>query len=55
MAEYSITFAHSARKELESLEATLVQRIFPTIEALAKELPEHVVMNDGVRIKVTYD
>jgi len=39
MADYSIVFARSARKELESLSAKLVQRIFPTIEALAKEPP----------------
>ena len=37
MADYSIVFARSARKELESLSAKLVQRIFPTFEALAKE------------------
>jgi mRNA interferase RelE/StbE len=37
MADYSITFARSARKELESLNAPLVQRIFTKIEALAKE------------------
>ena len=37
MADYSITFARSARKELESLDATRVQRIFPGIESLAKE------------------
>jgi mRNA interferase RelE/StbE len=37
MADYYIVFARSARKELESLSAKLVQRIFPTIEALAKE------------------
>ena len=37
MADYSISFARSARKELESLNASLVQRIFPKIEALAKE------------------
>ncbi|PYP82290.1 MAG: hypothetical protein DMF61_26820 [Blastocatellia bacterium AA13] len=37
MADYSISFARSARKELESLSAKLVQRIFPAIEALAKE------------------
>ena len=35
MADYSITFARSARKELESLNASLVERIFPKIEALA--------------------
>jgi mRNA interferase RelE/StbE len=37
MADYSITFARSARKELESLDASSVQKIFPRIEALAKE------------------
>lgn len=37
MADYAITFARSARKELESLDAALVNRIFPKIEALAKE------------------
>jgi mRNA interferase RelE/StbE len=37
MADYSITFARSARKELESLNAHVVQRIFPRIEALAIE------------------
>ena len=37
MADYSISFARSARKELESLSAKLVQRIFPAIEALAME------------------
>ena len=37
MADYYIAFARSARKELESLSAKLVQRIFPTIEDLARE------------------
>jgi mRNA interferase RelE/StbE len=37
MADYSITFARSAWKELESLNASLVRRIFPKIEALAKQ------------------
>jgi len=37
MTDYSITFARSARKELESLSASLVQRIFPKIEVLASE------------------
>jgi mRNA interferase RelE/StbE len=36
MAEYHISFARSARKELQSLPASLVQRIFPKIEALSK-------------------
>lgn len=37
MDNYTITFARSARKELESLDASLVNRIFPKIEALSKE------------------
>jgi mRNA interferase RelE/StbE len=37
MADYSITFARSARRELESLSAPLVERIFSKIEALTKE------------------
>jgi len=37
MADYAITFARSARKELESFDAHIVNRIFPKIEALAKE------------------
>lgn len=37
MADYAITFARSARKELESLEAAVIQRLFPKIEALAEE------------------
>lgn len=37
MADYAITFARSARKELEALDAAIVNRIFPKIEALAKE------------------
>jgi len=36
MAEYSITFARSARKELEALEAAIVNRIFPKIESLSR-------------------
>lgn len=36
MADYAIVFAKSARKELESLEPSVVRRIFPRIEALAK-------------------
>jgi mRNA interferase RelE/StbE len=36
MADYSITFARSARKEMESLSAALIERIFPKIEMLAK-------------------
>ena len=37
MAEYAITFARSARKELEALEEKQVKRIVLRIEALAKE------------------
>jgi len=36
MADYAITFARSARKELESFDAPIVNRIFSKIEALAK-------------------
>ena len=36
MSEYSIRFARSARKELEHLDASVVSRIFPKIEALAE-------------------
>jgi mRNA interferase RelE/StbE len=37
MTDYVITFARSARKELENLDTPIVNRIFPKIEALAKE------------------
>lgn len=37
MADYTITFARSARKELESFDAQIVKRIFPKIESLARE------------------
>ena len=37
MADYSITFARSARKELETLDEKILNRIFPKIEALSKE------------------
>ena len=37
MSDYRVTFARSARKELEQLEAPLVSRIFTKIEALAQE------------------
>jgi len=37
MAEYAITFARSARRELEALETKVVARIFQRIEALGKE------------------
>jgi len=35
MADYTITFARSARKELERLPAGLVERILERIEALS--------------------
>ena len=38
MTDYVITFARSARKELENLDTPIVNRIFPKIEALAKEV-----------------
>jgi mRNA interferase RelE/StbE len=37
MAEYTIIFARSARKELEALDAPIVNRIFPKIERLGEE------------------
>ena len=37
MAEYAITLARSARKDLDSLDAAIVERIFPRIVALAGE------------------
>lgn len=37
MSDYTITFARSARKELEALDAAIINRILPKIEALAKE------------------
>lgn len=35
MANYAVTFSRSARKQLEKLPASLVERIFPKIESLA--------------------
>ena len=37
MDEYSVTFARSARKELERLQAPLSSRILARMEALARE------------------
>lgn len=37
MGEHSVTFARSARKEIEALDASLVNRILSKIEALARE------------------
>jgi mRNA interferase RelE/StbE len=36
MSDYEITFARPARKELEALDASVVGRILPRIEALAR-------------------
>ena len=37
MAEYSVVFARSARRELEGLEAGVARRIITRIEALASQ------------------
>lgn len=37
MADYSISFARSARKELEALSSPLIERIFTKIESLGVE------------------
>jgi mRNA interferase RelE/StbE len=37
MGEYVITFARSARKELEALDSSVVNRVFARIEMLAKQ------------------
>jgi mRNA interferase RelE/StbE len=37
MADFEISFARSARKELESLDNGIVNRIFPKIVALSKQ------------------
>ncbi|MFI5200780.1 MAG: type II toxin-antitoxin system RelE/ParE family toxin [Candidatus Kapaibacterium sp.] len=48
MAEYSITFSRAARKELESLPAMIVERIFKKIEALAAlPRPQGVIQLEG--------
>lgn len=36
MTKYGITFARSARKELEALDAAVVNKIFPKIEKLSQ-------------------
>lgn len=41
MAEYSITFARSARRELEGLDSSVVSRILPKIESLAVHSRPH--------------
>jgi mRNA interferase RelE/StbE len=37
MVDYVIIFARAARKDLESLEANVVRRVFPKIENLATQ------------------
>ena len=37
MANYAITFARSARRELETLDAVIVRRIITRIDGLAQE------------------
>jgi mRNA interferase RelE/StbE len=37
MDEYAITFARSARKELQSLAVSVIRKILPRIEALARQ------------------
>jgi len=36
MPDYAITFARSARKELEALDASIINRIWRRIESLAQ-------------------
>jgi len=37
VVDYKITFARSARKELESLDASVIKRVLPKVEMLMKE------------------
>jgi mRNA interferase RelE/StbE len=41
VADYSITFARSARKELEALDAGIVSRILPKMESLSSNPRPH--------------
>lgn len=43
MADYSVTFARSARKELEKIPPSIAQRIIERIEALARVIDVSVV------------
>jgi len=57
VADYAITFARSARKELECLDAKLVQRIWTKIEAFTTDArptgcKKLVGQNDLWRIRV---
>jgi mRNA interferase RelE/StbE len=49
MADYTITFARSARKELENLPANIADRILRKIEALAENprLPGVIKLQGG--------
>jgi mRNA interferase RelE/StbE len=37
VADYAVTFARSARRELETLDGSIVRRVISRIEALAQE------------------
>jgi len=37
VGEYAVTFARSARKQLERLDSTWVNRVFPRIETLGRQ------------------
>ena len=37
MADYAITFARSARRELEALDASIVRRVISRIDGLAQD------------------
>lgn len=37
MADYEISFARAARKDLEALDTQIVNRVFPKIEALSTQ------------------
>ena len=37
MADYAMTFARSARRELETLDASVVRRVIPKVEGLAQD------------------
>lgn len=50
MSEYSVVFARSARRELELLDAAIVNRIFPRIESLSRRpRPSNYVKLRGTR------
>ena len=50
MADYSVTFARSARKELQALDPPIARRILRQIEALVTNpRPEGVVKIEGAR------